>query len=48
MIDILLSDLFMYGVLGPALILLLWLITILPAPTRSTEPPRRRHNEKSQ
>ena len=31
MIDILLSDLFMYGVLGPALILLLWLITILPA-----------------
>lgn len=40
MIDILLSNLFMYGVLAPTLILLLALIIFLPAPTRSQEPPQ--------
>lgn len=38
MIDILLSNLFMYGVLAPTLILLLALIVFLPAPTCNTEP----------
>lgn len=39
MLDILLSDPFMYGVVGTVLVLLLALIMILPSTTSSPEPP---------